>query len=1095
MRSQKSLIGETNEGMASNCTGREESAEVIWNTRSKGRGSVQDIVHEPLYGTNPSLDVFSRGRGAAAATSRGGKTNARLLMTGSKSPLQNEVPLRFRNGHKSVKTGLYGPDSVISAYDVVSGSGDDDHERVNGMASQRDWNVAYGNMMDRVQAVKRGKNRLAPRGGEYDVDTYSTPHQSTKTKFSGHGRNLNINQLSDIKVLTAKPSNVRGIYDRAKRANYGEPMYEDQMELVKGRPAQMAMKGNMGCYADVAEPFWTKKTHRQANFIDPAIYYVDKDGDSRKTNLGKEVPNSRLKTLQGLGNSMSDRQYLPEKRSKVFQDSIREVVVRNEGSSLFPLKSERMFHGDEDTESDSSDQLEEGDKSHLVMQSNRSLQISLETPQSYFSGSIIDKGKRANKSVKGNTLLFDGMLSATSTMGDFGKHVQSQEMNNYYLKSRQSGKALHLDSSQNFKSRSPVNRDFGDLGYTNAERNRMSAYVVGNNGQVQGLPVPMNSAFPFDRRLKENVGYETLSRKSKHMQDYSMEQNGVSFEGSPIRRGNRGFDATLISCTSTAKKRKEGLAEMDEQERYDIMQSHEPVFESIPLKNRGKKRKVDNGSPAAGSSQQHVDVVVVEDLEPEIKPQKKPSPLITPTVHTGFSFSVIHLLSAVRVSLITPNSQKHPENLGAGPEDQNTNNEPTNGSLEKIDVNSPAHPEQASAPSLTVHEIVNCVRLNPGDPKILETQEPLQDLVRGVLKVFASKTAPLGAKAWKPLISYDKSTKRWSWIGPVQQTPTDNEPPEEVTSPEAWCIPRKMLVKLVDSFANWLKCGQETLQQIGSLPAPPAELMELNFDEKERFKDLRAQKSLPTFSPSSEEVRAYFRKEEHLRYSVPDRAFSYTAADGKKSIVAPLRRCGGKPTSKARDHFMLKPDRPPHVTILCLVRDAAARLPGSIGTRADVCTLIRDSQYVVEDVSDAQVNQVVSGALDRLHYERDPCVQFDGERKLWAYLHRVREEEDFEDDGTSSTKKWKRQKKDASEQDDQVTVACADGVEPTSLDPSSDLNAEPPCMKDDKAVELICDDSKERLKDGTKANRMPEPGAMLESSSHIVQNSENDGLQ
>ena len=108
-------------------------------------------------------------------------------------------------------------------------------------------------------------------------------------------------------------------------------------------------------------------------------------------------------------------------------------------------------------------------------------------------------------------------------------------------------------------------------------------------------------------------------------------------------------------------------------------------------------------------------------------------------------------------------------------------------------------------------------------------------------------------------------------------------------------------------------------------------------------RDLRAQKSLNTINPSSEEIREYFRKEEVLRYLIPDRAFVYTAADGKKSCVAPSRRGAGKATSKARDHFMLKKDRPPHVTILCLVRDAAARLPESIRTRADVCTLIRDS--------------------------------------------------------------------------------------------------------------------------------------------------------
>ena len=50
-----------------------------------------------------------------------------------------------------------------------------------------------------------------------------------------------------------------------------------------------------------------------------------------------------------------------------------------------------------------------------------------------------------------------------------------------------------------------------------------------------------------------------------------------------------------------------------------------------------------------------------------------------------------------------------------------------------------------------------------------------------------------------------------------------------------------------------------------------------------------------------------------------------------------------------------------------------------------------------------------------MHYERDPCVLYDNDKKLWTYLHRGREEEDFEDDGTSSTKKWKRPRKDPSD--------------------------------------------------------------------------------
>jgi len=61
--------------------------------------------------------------------------------------------------------------------------------------------------------------------------------------------------------------------------------------------------------------------------------------------------------------------------------------------------------------------------------------------------------------------------------------------------------------------------------------------------------------------------------------------------------------------------------------------------------------------------------------------------------------------------------------------------------------------------------------------------------------------------------------------------------------------------------------------------------------------------------------------------------------------------------------------------------------------------LLRDSQYLTEDVSEAQINAVVSGALDRLHSERDPCVRFDNDQKLWIYLHRDLTPTDFKSNG------------------------------------------------------------------------------------------------
>ena len=77
------------------------------------------------------------------------------------------------------------------------------------------------------------------------------------------------------------------------------------------------------------------------------------------------------------------------------------------------------------------------------------------------------------------------------------------------------------------------------------------------------------------------------------------------------------------------------------------------------------------------------------------------------------------------------------------------------------------------------------------------------------------------------------------------------------------------------------------------------------------------------------------------------------------------------------------------------VRDAVARLPNGQGTRADICTLLRDSQYLNTQVKDTDVQNVVSGALDRLHAESDSSVKYDSTRKNWIYLHRARSEADF----------------------------------------------------------------------------------------------------
>ncbi|KAK8621114.1 hypothetical protein V6N13_067555 [Hibiscus sabdariffa] len=391
-----------------------------------------------------------------------------------------------------------------------------------------------------------------------------------------------------------------------------------------------------------------------------------------------------------------------------------------------------------------------------------------------------------------------------------------------------------------------------------------------------------------------------------------------------------------------------------------------------------KKAKAELGSFGGSEVANSVQEPILERFE---KLQFGPR---CPTAHPGFSFSIIHFLSAIRTAMTTPYAKDDPSASG-------------NNSAE-------SNPKSISRyHCLTMSAIVERVRLNPGDPCILEAREPLQELVRGALAIFSSTTAPLGAKDWKALTVYSKCDKSWSWIGPLSIKPQNDM--NEAISSEAWGLPSRTVLKLVNCFADWLKIAQENLQKIGSLPAPPLTLMYQTINVTERLREVRPRKTVATISPCPEEIRDYFRKEEAVRYFFPERAFSYTTLDGRKSTVAPLRRCSGKPSSKCREHFMLKADRPPNITVLSLVRDAAARLPDRVGTRADICVLVRDSQYIVEEISDDQLNQVVSGALDRLHYEHDPCVRFNAEKKLWFYLHGDREEDDFEYDATLSTKK------------------------------------------------------------------------------------------
>ncbi|XP_029198013.2 nuclear factor related to kappa-B-binding protein-like isoform X1 [Acropora muricata] len=264
-----------------------------------------------------------------------------------------------------------------------------------------------------------------------------------------------------------------------------------------------------------------------------------------------------------------------------------------------------------------------------------------------------------------------------------------------------------------------------------------------------------------------------------------------------------------------------------------------------------------------------------------------------------------------------------------------------------------------------IEDIVRKWQLSPScTASTWSKQEPdWAKLVYSAL-IFLSGGSGESPPNFVPLVDFKERPQHWKWIGSQRDSDSQLEPLSE----------------------DWLRIKEELtskkgLSAEGDSSSAPAARVKTDF----------------VVRPSTEEERSAFRDQENERYANPHKAYTFRM-HGFESVVGPVKGVFSKDTNlnKAREHSLLISMRPPYVTILTLVRDAASRLPNGEGTRAEVCELLKDSQFINPNSSDAQIHTVVSGALDRLHYERDPCVKYDSNRKVWIYLHRSRSEEEFE---------------------------------------------------------------------------------------------------
>ncbi|KAK6621385.1 hypothetical protein RUM43_011691 [Polyplax serrata] len=278
--------------------------------------------------------------------------------------------------------------------------------------------------------------------------------------------------------------------------------------------------------------------------------------------------------------------------------------------------------------------------------------------------------------------------------------------------------------------------------------------------------------------------------------------------------------------------------------------------------------------------------------------------------------------------------------------------------------------------------------ISPLNDWFTSVDEPWTSLLESALSFLSADYPDLQPNDFVPYIEYKPQIQSYQWIGAGRDSDSH----------------------LLNLCSHWLErkdhIHRTTVVDDGI--RHQEEVVEESFEETEEPKEESIEDYVPpprcptswTVRLSSAEERKIFQEQESERFENPHKAFTYRM-HGYESVVGPVKGIYNTQTSssvlKPRGHNLLTVNRPSYVTILALVRDAAARLPNGEGTRADICLLIRDSQYL--DLSEAAENTlqgVVSGALDRLHYEVDACVKFDTKRKLWIYLHRRRSEAEME---------------------------------------------------------------------------------------------------
>ncbi|KAG9154990.1 hypothetical protein Leryth_012171 [Lithospermum erythrorhizon] len=524
MKSQKSLMNEKIEELRSESSDR-ESGDVLWGKRIKDWKLEQMIDR---HGTNSTVDSHSK---KVALESTAQKTAKGL------------------HSKRNKKAG-YNHGATVQMQDQFMNN--EEVEELFPVSIKRHQNFSPVGPIYKAGSTNMGKKHEGLFCERF-------------TESFEYGRKKSVNQLSDIEVLTSKPSGVRIPHEYGRKVKYIDQFdAEDQMLFGEGNNSNLLMKGYQVDPTAMSDPFSVGRAHGDSVTAEPPDEYDEWNMKRKQGRTGRK------------SSVVNDRLFPVEYQAHPLLDKFRASSAHN-GERGVDRIGVSSFSRNDETESDSSEQIEENGNVNPSMRSKWAYGSLISDKK---AGLNYKKAKFPKKGEQSNLHGYDGRSNNSRKIDDHNVHLAMRKFGNSGMRVESKGdkldvRFLNSPSSGNFDA----NSLFGSgrlSGHDDWQQMSRLGYMQGDyDDTIHEYIDPRSNSVLYSLEGEYHLHPGSSARDSKV--GTRMGKKGQVVESLSDSRFEMS-DAQLIGCNSAKKRKvKSDITYMDEQHDNEYHSSDKPL--------------------------------------------------------------------------------------------------------------------------------------------------------------------------------------------------------------------------------------------------------------------------------------------------------------------------------------------------------------------------------------------------------------------------------------------------------------------------------------------------------------------------------------